>query len=104
MSLLICILVLLVVPVRGIKLPGNCPSVPPTHTRKLKWDNFNYEILFGLPFTEEHPSHLFKDINARNADKFSVDFDIQYDVELQFGKEVMVSKEIAKIGLQFKPS
>lgn len=72
MSPLVCIVILLFVPVRGIKLPGVCPSVPPTHTRKPLLNDLVPNIYFGLPFSEKHTSHLFKDINARTAPEFGV--------------------------------
>lgn len=48
----------------AMELPGKCPIVPPTHFPKLI--RHYREIVLGVPFSIERPSHLFKAFDSIN--------------------------------------
>lgn len=52
---------------QAIELPGNCPSVPPTHSPNYITFAYHREIVHGVPFTIEHPSNLFKAFDSINV-------------------------------------
>lgn len=57
-------MVLLIGATVAIELPGKCPIVPPTHfPRQIR--HFR-EIVLGVPFSIERPSHLFKAFDSIN--------------------------------------
>lgn len=54
-----------VVVVHGIKLPGSCPKVPPTHNLNIYGDyGLSLKVYVSLPFPPERPSNLFKEIKS----------------------------------------
>lgn len=56
-----------------IRLPGDCPKVPTTHT--LPKLSLYPEVLAGIPFNRPFKSYLFKLINDLNVGYFKVEFD-----------------------------
>lgn len=60
---------LLIVTVQAVMLPGSCPNVPVTNEFCENMQSYQ-EVLFGIPFSPEHPSHLFKEINRTNVVNF----------------------------------
>lgn len=94
-------LILLCSVVNGLKMPGSCPITPKTHI--ISYD-FAHEIqvVFGAPFSSQHPSHLFKEINTTHTTNAGIeieheDTDGTYNLKDINIKNVIMSTSVATL-------
>lgn len=70
LAIMIVLLSLLAMVSHGMKLPGQCPNPPFTqHLRELN----TFSWIFGVPFSDETPSQIFRNIDNSNRKFFEAE-------------------------------
>lgn len=75
--------------VTGITFYGSCPNLVPTHNLRNLTLNIDAEVILGVPFSSDNPTHLFKNITTSDSSGYFFNLQTRIDGKKEILKLTM---------------